>query len=87
MTTKPRGTLRLAERAADGGTYQASDGSLWLLTPQCPPVPHWEQIQVAYQHDAYDGAPDAGDSRHGACESYAASAEEIEEHIETGYWL
>ena len=41
--------------------------------------PKWMTVAWEYTHDDYDGAPDAGDSRHGHCANIDACIAEIQE--------
>lgn len=49
-------------------------------TDPLPPIPTWKQFAFSYTHDDYDGAPDAGDSRHGYTPSVAGCIAAIREH-------
>lgn len=53
----------------------------WTISPTdpLPPIPTWREAAWSYVHDDYDGAPDAGDSRHGYAASPEACIAEIEE--------
>lgn len=42
--------------------YIATDGSVWHLSCDCPPIPSRE-FDWSATHDDYDGAPDAHDDR------------------------
>ena len=60
--------------------YTATDGSLWHLTNEPPPVPT-RQLDWQYVHDDYDGAPDAYDDRHGHAPSRRAAIKAVEEWV------
>ena len=50
------------EHTPEPRSYTASDGSLWHINCDCPPIPvRWYDWSAT--HDDYDGAPDAHDDR------------------------
>lgn len=63
--------------------YKASDGSLWNVTDECPPIPTCS-MDWAWVSDEYDGP---GDDRHGheptmddaivAIEAYISERDEL----------
>ena len=57
--------------------YKASDGGLWNIQNDGPTP----KLAWSYVHDDYDGAPDAGDHRHGHAETRKECIKEIEEMI------
>jgi hypothetical protein len=58
--------------------YIASDGSVWWITWDYPPIPI-RTMDWGYVADGYDGP---GDPRHGNCASRGACVEAIEEWVE-----
>ncbi len=60
--------------------YHASDGSTWNVYCDPPPIPprchDWTWV-----HDDYDGAPDAGDDRHGTAPTREAAIAAVEEWV------
>lgn len=46
-----------------------------------PPIPD-RQFDWRYEHESFDGAPDAGDRRYGHCPSLAECKHEIDEYYD-----
>jgi len=61
-------------------SYRASDGSLWHLVNDCPPIPTRAHDWSA-THDDYDGAPDAHDDRHVTAPTITAVMDAVEELV------
>ena len=66
---------------SSGSTYTASDGSVWHLSCDCPPVPS-RVFDWCAVHDDYDGAPDAHDDRY----VYGPTKEDAVAAVETWIW-
>lgn len=60
--------------------YTASDGSLWHISADFPPIP-WRGADWGWWHDDYDGAPDAYDDRHGSAATKELAMRDIEEKV------